>query len=108
MFWSKVNKLCEEKGMSVSEMCRRLGLSASIASDWKQKGASPRASTKKKIADFFKVDISYFNEPTFEVKSRTELRALRIPVLGRVPAGIPLEAIEDIIDFEEIPADMVR
>ena len=75
MFWSKVNKLCEEKGMSVSEMCRRLGLSASIASDWKQKGASPRASTKKKIADFFKVDISYFNEPTFEVKSRTELRA---------------------------------
>ena len=108
MFWSKVNKLCEEKGLSVSEMCRRLGLSASIASDWKQKGASPRASTKKKIADFFKVDISYFNEPTFEVKSRTELRALRIPVLGRVPAGIPLEAIEDIIDFEEIPADMVR
>lgn len=34
--------------------------------------------------------------------------AIRIPVLGRVPAGIPLEAIEDIIDFEEIPADMVR
>ena len=38
MFWSKVNKLCEEKGLSVSEMCRRLGLSASIASDLKQKG----------------------------------------------------------------------
>lgn len=34
--------------------------------------------------------------------------AIRIPVLGRVPAGIPLEAIEDIVDFEEIPADMVR
>lgn len=39
------------------------------------------------------------------VKRKT---AIRIPVLGRVPAGIPLEAIEDIIDFEEIPADMVR
>ena len=30
----------------------------------------------------------------------------RIPVLGSVPAGIPLEAIEDIRDWEEIPADM--
>lgn len=33
---------------------------------------------------------------------------LRIPVLGSIPAGIPLEAIEDIIDWEEIPASMAR
>lgn len=31
---------------------------------------------------------------------------LRIPVLGSVPAGIPLEAIEDIIDWEEIPQSL--
>lgn len=31
---------------------------------------------------------------------------IRIPVLGAVPAGIPLEAIEDIVDWEEIPASM--
>lgn len=30
--------------------------------------------------------------------------SLRIPVLGTIPAGIPLEAIEDIHDWEEIPA----
>lgn len=29
-----------------------------------------------------------------------------IPVYGRIAAGIPIEAIEDIIDQEEIPADM--
>ncbi|MBM6722236.1 helix-turn-helix domain-containing protein [Pseudoflavonifractor phocaeensis] len=28
----------------------------------------------------------------------------RIPVLGTIPAGIPLEAIEDILDWEEVPA----
>lgn len=27
----------------------------------------------------------------------------KIPVYGKVSAGIPLEAVEDIIDFEEIP-----
>ncbi len=31
---------------------------------------------------------------------------IRIPVLGSIPAGIPLEAIEDILDWEEIPASM--
>ena len=30
----------------------------------------------------------------------------RIPVLGSVPAGIPIEAIQDIIDYEEIDSDI--
>ena len=34
-------------------------------------------------------------------------KATRIPVYGRVPAGIPIEAIEDIRDWEEIPASWV-
>ena len=29
-----------------------------------------------------------------------------VPVLGSIPAGIPLEAIEDIVDYEEIPSKM--
>lgn len=32
------------------------------------------------------------------------LSAHRIPVYGKVAAGIPLEMVEDIIDYEEIPA----
>ena len=34
----------------------------------------------------------------------TSSSSYRIPVLGAIPAGIPLEAIEDILDWEEIPA----
>lgn len=34
--------------------------------------------------------------------------AVKIPVLGRVPAGIPFAAIECIIDYEEIPTEMAR
>lgn len=33
-------------------------------------------------------------------------RGVKIPVLGTIPAGIPLEAIEDIIDYEEISPEM--
>lgn len=31
---------------------------------------------------------------------------IHIPVLGRVAAGIPIDAIEEIIDWEDISADM--
>lgn len=34
------------------------------------------------------------------------VNAIRIPVLGRVAAGIPISAVENIIDYEEISEDM--
>lgn len=33
---------------------------------------------------------------------------LRVPVLGKVAAGIPIEAIEEILDYEELSPDMAR
>ncbi len=35
-------------------------------------------------------------------------KGIKIPVLGRVPAGVPIEAVEDIIDYEEIPVEMAK
>lgn len=29
---------------------------------------------------------------------------LRIPVLGRIPAGVPIEAVEEILDYEDLSA----
>lgn len=31
-----------------------------------------------------------------------------IPVVGRIPAGTPIEAIEDVVDHEDIPAALAR
>lgn len=38
----------------------------------------------------------------------TPSHGVKIPVLGRVAAGIPMEAIENIIDTEEIPEVMAK
>lgn len=38
----------------------------------------------------------------------TTTKTVKIPILGKVPAGIPIEAIEDIIGYEEIPASMLK
>ena len=48
------------------------------------------------------------NQPVVVSSKPQPARGVRIPVLGRVVAGIPLEAITDIIDYEEIPAQMAK
>lgn len=35
-------------------------------------------------------------------------KGVRISVLGKVSAGVPIEAIEEEVDWEEIPADWIR
>ena len=35
-------------------------------------------------------------------------KGVKIPVLGRVQAGIPIEAIEDILDYEEIEPELAE
>ena len=41
-----------------------------------------------------------------EAKKHTQ--AIRIPVLGDVAAGIPIDAIEDVVEWEEIPAELAE
>lgn len=36
----------------------------------------------------------------------TPARGVRIPVLGSVAAGVPIEAVEDILDYEEITPEL--
>lgn len=43
-----------------------------------------------------------------EVKEEPKKKAVKIPVLGRVAAGVPIEMIEDVLDYEEITEDMAK
>lgn len=95
MFWNKFVLQCNNIGKSPNAVCSDLGYSRAIATKWKS-GAIPRDTTLKKIADYFNVPVSYFSgkEPA------------KIPVYGKVAAGIPIEAITDIEDYEEITPEL--
>lgn len=43
-----------------------------------------------------------------EAKKEPKKKGVKIPVLGRVAAGIPIEMIEDVLDYEEITEDMAK
>ncbi len=55
----------------------------------------------EKIAKYLNTSIEYLMGWDEDTKSNS--KGIQIPVLGTVPAGIPISAIEDIIDYEEIP-----
>ena len=65
---------------------------------------NPKRSLIEKLATLFQVSPSYLlgiNDE--EEKSDSAIKGVRIPVLGNVAAGIPITAITDVEDWEEIP-----
>ncbi len=74
-------------------------------------GIEQQSYARLESADLNSISLKRLNELSiiFEVPLETILEnpnKLLIPVLGTIPAGIPLEAIEEIIDYEEIPQSM--
>ncbi len=95
-----VKKLTEEQGMSMSELARRVGTAKSAISRY-FKGT--REFPLNKVGEFAS---ALHTTPDFLLGMEYEPQApqgLQIPVLGTVAAGIPISAVEDILDYEEIP-----
>ena len=113
----------EVNNMSLEDFAKASGLSKAYVFQL-EKPANPKTGkqfkasidTLQKVANgmFMPVD-ELFSKLDDDMKITTEppkvkmaKKALRIPVLGNVAAGIPIEAIEDIIDYEEISEEMAH
>lgn len=106
MFWSVFSALCVEKGVSPNRVAAELGLSNATTTGWKKRGSIPNSTTLRMLANYFGVSTDYLLGKT-DTKTKKPT-GVKIPVLGRVAAGIPIEAITDVEDWEEIPADMAK
>ncbi len=98
-------RLCELRNIKPAQVAKDTGISKATLSEWKKGTYTPKSAKLQKIADYFGVTMDYLvtgKEPS------SSPDAVRIPVLGRVAAGIPLKAITDITDYEEISPRMVR
>ena len=61
MFYDKYEELCRKRGISPFAAARHLGISSRTQGNWK-KGSAPRFGTLLKIAEYFNVDMSYFDD----------------------------------------------
>lgn len=102
--YSIFDKLINDNNIKVSDVSKSTGIRASTFSDWKAGRYTPKQDKLQKIADYFGVSIEYLM--TGNTPSTPKLKGVKIPVVGKVIAGVPIEAIEEILDYEEITEEM--
>lgn len=86
-----------------NEVARDLNIPYSTLADWYNGNKYPRIDKIQLLADYFNIKKSDLVENRNNI-----LKKSRIPVLGRIPAGIPIEMIEDVIDYEDISEEMLK
>ena len=127
-FPNRLKKLRTNKSLTQKELATILNVSQNAIFNWENGKREPSIDMLRKIADYFNVSVDYLIgldnkiikvdlfgkvgalEDIINTQSNVELPAKRIiiPVLGRIAAGMPLEAVENIIDTEEISEDMAK
>lgn len=106
----RIKELRTRIGIQQKDMASALGIGQSTLSQYETGARQPDYATLQKIANYFDVSIDYLLGRTSgsypEAPSPSVPGSKWIPVLGRVAAGTPIEAIEDILDYEEITPEM--
>lgn len=93
------------RNKSQTELAEYIGVAKSTITNYVNGINMPRMDKIDKICQFLMIKRSDLLEDHSNDKRP---RGVRIPVLGRVAAGIPIDAIEEIIDYEEISEEEAR
>lgn len=87
-----------KSGEQQTDICNLLGVSSSTVSSWFSAEKMPRVEKIEALAEHFGVSVSDLLSPR---NTKTS-----IPILGRVQAGVPTTAVQDVMDYIDIPSQM--
>ena len=100
----RIKEARKSAGLTQLELAKKTELSRSYIGDIEKDRYNPSVSTLQLIATATNTPLEDLL-PSTKTVSPTG-RGVRIPVLGRVVAGIPIEAVEEILDYEEITPEL--
>lgn len=100
-----LKKLAYKRGKTQADMAKDLGVNNQTISTWMNGQHVPRIDKIEVLCRYFGVSKEELLEDEHDIYHAPKHK---IPVLGRVAAGIPLPAITDITDYEEMPYDKIR
>ena len=103
-----INARRKQLNLTLKEIAEYVGVSEATVSRWESGNiANMRRDRISALAQILKVspiDIMGVTEDDID----DSITAVQIPVLGYVKAGIPMTAVENIIDYEEISQEQAR
>lgn len=101
----RITKLRKDRDLQQKEVAEAIGMNRIVLNRIELGKRPLRDDEAVALADYFHVTIDYLLKGKTASQDASG-RGVRIPVLGRVVAGIPIDAIEEILDWEEIPREM--
>lgn len=107
IFSKNLNKYLARYSKSQKEVADAIKVSPQTFNTWCQGISLPRMGKVQLLADYFHISKSDLIDEV-EFSKLPYAYGIKIKVLGRVAAGIPIEAVEDVIDTEEITEEMAR
>lgn len=109
---TRIQQAMDIRGLKQTDLVERTKISKGSLSSYVSGRYAPKQNNIYLLAKALNVNVEWLMGADIpmtyfkEVRSSDHNPAVRIPVLGRVAAGIPINAVEEIIDWEEIPAEM--
>lgn len=100
---NRIKELRTQNGIKQADLAKDINVSQAALSGYETGKYEADINTYRLIADYFDVTLDYLLGGVATQKKSGEY--IRIPVLGRVAAGIPIDAIEEVIDWEDINAE---
>lgn len=100
IFRDNLRRYISSRDLTQKDLAQAIEVSSSTLNDWVTGKKLPRMDKIDKLCSFFHCTRSDLLDVT------TKTKAVKIPVLGTVVAGLPMEAVENIIDYEEISPDV--
>ena len=110
----KLKKIRTDNGLTMDELIVRLNekhdlnISKSMVSRWENGHAVPLNMFVAAYAKEFGIDMNYLIGLVEHNFVELPKRTVKIPVLGSVPAGVPIEAIENILYEVDLDADIAK
>lgn len=100
---NQIKTLRLKHGLRQIDLANKIGVLQSTISQWENGKIEPDIEALIKIASIFETSI---DNVLGEEIPRPAVSSVGkwVPVLGEVAAGIPIETVEDIVDYEEIDA----
>lgn len=99
----RIRELRLQHKMTQSKLAKLMNVARSTVAMWETSDNQPSNERLLELADLFDVSVDYILQ-----RETDSICSLRVPVLGTVAAGIPIDAIEEIVDWEDIPESMAK
>lgn len=108
IFAKNLNHYINLSNKQQKEIAQELGFNPKTFNGWCNQLSMPTMGKVQALADYFGIGKSDLLDDKTSIIGKPNIKGISIPVLGCVAAGIPIEAITDIIDTEEISEELAK